>query len=344
MMPDMRRRTVPGLLLTLLLASAAALAPTPVSAGDAEAEKLIREAYDKWKDPSPDAALSLAEQALAAAPASKHLKARILMFIVGLHQVKTGKTDAALARCDEVLALLRNDPDQQAKKSLAEALLRKASMVYAEKDDPDGALQLYAEAQQTHHLGTTADSAAQMCLRVGRDATRAAEDRAKWMGLALELSKEAVDAAAPQAGERGAEVRARARARFLITQANVFLASGQPEDADATFDDIDQTKLDDNANYQLAVWWALQGAPKGDKPANDEAAGRAAAYLKKSLALRPVPITRNQLRKFVRTEPDFAPFLKRDDWKELVTDESETAPPPSTEQGATPPGPDGQKG
>jgi tetratricopeptide (TPR) repeat protein len=331
------RRRAPGLLLTLLLATAALLAPTPVSAGDAEAERLIREAYDKWKDPTPDAALSLAEQALAAAPASKHLKARILMFIVGLHQVKTGKTDAALGRVDEVLALLRDDPDQQAKKSLAEALLRKASMVYAEKEDPDGALQLYAEAQQTHHLGTTADSAAQMCLRVGRDPKRPAEDKARWMELALALSREAVDAAAPQPGERGAEVRAKARARFLVTLANVYRAHGNAEEADATFDDIDQSKLDDNANYQLAVWWALQATPAGQ---GGEAGARAAAYLKKAMALRPVPVTRNQLRKFIRTEPDFAPLLERDDWKGLVTDEPETA----TEQGSSPPGAGGQKG
>ena len=40
-----------------------------------------------------------------------------------------------------------------------------------------------------------------------------------------------------------------------------------------------------------------------------------------SAEVRPSPVARNQIRWFIRTEPDLEKFLGEESWRELVTDE-----------------------
>ena len=84
-------------------------------------------------------------------------------------------------------------------------------------------------------------------------------------------------------------------------------------EADAEWKAIKATDLKNNALYQLAILHALRG----------KSADEVAVPLKKSLEVRPSPVARNQIRWFIRTEPDLNKFVHEASWKELVTDEAE---------------------
>src|SRR5688500_4654701 len=139
-----------ALALLLLLAPLA-------RADDQEAARLLREARAHWEDPSPDEAVRLAEEALAL-PTTPFMKANALLMLGSLHQVKTGKLDDALARFDEVVSVLKDDGSQESRRLRAQALVRKANIIYAERDDHAGALELYRQAQEAQQLASTADT------------------------------------------------------------------------------------------------------------------------------------------------------------------------------------------
>lgn len=297
-----------ALTLTLTLAPLAA-----ARADDGEAQRLLREAYDHWKDETPDRCLELTEQALAAGPDTPFVRAQVLLFLGSLHQVKTGKLDAALACYDEVTTLLEKDGSDPARRLLAQALVRRANIVYAEQDDHDAALELFRRAQEAVPLATTADMASQLCYRVGRGATDAAE-RARWLELALTLADEAVGTARSGGGRgrppgdgggRSEEVQRRikaARARFELQRVIVLEALDRKDEASAAWAALDAGDLDENAHYQLAILHAV----RGDLP-------KAAEALREAMKTRPTPATRNQLRKYIRTEPDLADAIGRED-------------------------------
>lgn len=307
------------IVLTLALTSVAAAAPA--RADDAEAQRLLREAYDHWKDETPERCVELTEQALAAEPTTSFVRAQVLLFLGSVHQVKTGKLEASLACYDEVTTLLAEDGSEPARRLLAQALVRKANIVYAEQDDHEGALELFRRAQEATPLATTADMASQLCYRVGRGASDRAE-RARWLELALTLADEAVGTARAgragpggrgDGGGRSAEFQRRWRAalvRFELQRVIVLEALERKDEAAAAWTAIDPADLDENAHYQLAILHAV----RGDVP-------KAADALRQAMQTRPTAATRNQLRKYVRTEPDFAGAVGLDDWRDLVTDE-----------------------
>jgi hypothetical protein len=113
-----------------------------------------------------------------------------------------------------------------------------------------------------------------------------------------------------------AEKRAQVRTKCLLQLAIVHQARKELDDAEGTWRELDEKLLDDNCQYQLCVWWALQGELEKSK-----------AAAQRSLDLRPTGLTRNQLRKFMRSEPDLLPLLTREDWKAIATDEDPAAGP-----------------
>lgn len=312
------RRAV--LLALVLVASPSASRLLPVArADDAEAQRLLREAYDRWKDETPDRCLALAEQALAAEPTTGLVRAQVLLFLGSLHQVKTGRLEDALACYDELSALLKGDSSDPARRLLAQALVRQANIVYAEHDDHEQALELLRQAQEALPLASTADMASQLCYRLGRGASDPAE-RARWLELALTLANEAIGMAQARPGARpgddggrGEEGQRRRKtfvARFRLQLTLVLEGLGREDEAAAAWAEVDEADLDENAHYQRALLHAVRGDLE-----------QAGASLRAALATRPTAATRNQLRKFVRTEPDLSAGLGREDWRALVTDE-----------------------
>lgn len=300
----------------LLLTFAAAVALTSAArADDAEAQRLLVEAYDHWKDESPALAVELAERARAAGATTPLVRAQVALFLGSLHQVKTGDLDEAIVQYDAVDALLREDGAEAARKLRAQALVRKANIVYAERDDHEAALELYRQAQEAHHLASTAETASQLCYRVARGA-KVEEERARYLDLALLLAREAVDWVPPRRGEGERRDGGRMgawRAKFRLQLVIVLEAQGKTDEAAEVWADVDVAAFDDNAQYQLALLQALRGD-----------LAKAGEALTKAMASRPTADTRNQLRKYLRTEPDFAPGLAREDWSALVTDEPVT--------------------
>lgn len=300
----------------LLLTFAAAVALTSAArADDAEAQRLLVEAYDHWKDESPALAVELAERAFAAGATTPLVRAQVALFLGSLHQVKTGDLDEAIVQYDAVDALLRDDGAEAARRLRAQALVRKANIVYAERDDHEAALELYRQAQEAHHLASTAETASQLCYRVARGA-KVEEERARYLDLALLLAREAVDWVPPRRGEGERRDGGRMgawRAKFRLQLVIVLEAQGKKDEAAEVWADVDVAAFDDNAQYQLALLQALRGD-----------LAKAGEALTKAMASRPTADTRNQLRKYLRTEPDFAPGLTREDWSALVTDEPVT--------------------
>lgn len=300
-------------LARLLTPAALALAlAAPAFAGDQEAQALLRQAYDHWKDPDPTEALRLAEEALAQNPTSKVLRTQIELFIGSLHQVKTGNVDAALERYDRVIRSLVNVDDPGLRQLKADAMVRKGTLLYSEKDDPEAALRLYKSAHETFQLSTTVDSTSQLAYRLGRDTARPQADRDKFMNVALKAAEEAI-LLAPR--ERADAARQAANlAKYKLQLVIVLTALGRTDEAKAQWESIDPSKLTDATLYQQAILHALHGE-----------ADQATDCLKRFMATRPAGdegvVARNQLRKFIRSEPDFAPLRAREDWKELVEDE-----------------------
>jgi tetratricopeptide (TPR) repeat protein len=294
--------------VVLMLAVAA-----PAFAGDQEANALLRQAYDHWKDPQPAEALRLAEEALAQNPTNQVLRTQIQLFLGSLHQVKTGNLDVALEKYDAVIRSLVGVTDTQLLQLKAEAMVRKGNILYSEKDDPDGALRLYSSAHQAFQQSTTVDTASQLAYRMGRDEKRSKADRDTFMEFALKAAQEAVQIA-PRQFTSDATRQANNLAKCKLQLVIVLTALGRADEAASTWASIEQDKLNEASLYQQAMLHAI----KGDGDA-------ATDCLTRFLATRPAgdegAVARNQLRKFIRTEPDFAALRERPDWKTFVEDE-----------------------
>jgi tetratricopeptide (TPR) repeat protein len=300
-------------LARLIPVLALALIATFARAGDAEAQAALKQAYDHWRDPDPAEALRLAESALAANPTSQVVRVQIQLFIGSLHQVKTGNLDAALERYDQIITSLVGATDPQLRQLKADAMVRKGNILYAERDDPEGALRLFNAAHETYQLSSTVDTFSQLAYRLGRQGHRPQADRDKFMDFALKGAEEAITLA-PRQFPNDATRLANSVAKYKLQLCIVQTAMGQAEAAQRTWASIEQDKLTDAALYQRAVLHAL-------KSEDDQAMD----VLRRFMATRPAGAeglkARNQLRKFIRTEPDFERLRSRPDWAELSTDE-----------------------
>lgn len=293
--------------LPLVLAPLAA----PAWAGDKEAIEHFNEARKHWGDPDPSAAVAAAEKALAEAQ-RKDIKMNVLVMLGQLHQGKTGDFDKALGYYDQVIKSNINVSDNTLKSLKAQAFLGKGTILYSERDDIESALAAYQAAHRTYPTAQSADTLSQLCYRIGRDPTKGQDARAKQLEYAQKLAEEALHHDAQNRNKTANPARtAKYRLQLVIT----LLAQGKKEEGEAAWTETEQDALDANAFYQLAILQAVRG---------DDAAV-VADTLRKCLEpeVRPKARARNQLRKFVRTEPDFKPFLEEEGWKELVTDEPE---------------------
>jgi tetratricopeptide (TPR) repeat protein len=183
-----------------------------------------------------------------------------------------------------------------------------ASIIYDTRGDHEAALELYRKAQEASQLASTADTAAQLCYRVAGAPSRAGAERARYLDLALRLSREAIELVPAQVAAGPA--RARTLARYRLQLVLTLFALGQGQEAAAERAAIPPGDFDDNCLYQLALVAAVE---------NDLA--KAGETLARAIALRPTPEKRNLLRAFARGEPDFAAALAREDWRALMTDE-----------------------
>jgi hypothetical protein len=298
-------------LLALLAVAPAALAD------DAQAKKLLDEAYKKNSEGDTPGAVKLGEEALAANPTDKKIRCQVLSFLGFLNQVKTGDIDKALGYYDQVIQSLvgLGEKENELKQVKADAMVRKANLLYSEKDDNEGALRLMSSAHQTWPLSTTAEIASQFFYRQGR--MKSGPEQTKAFEGALKLVEEALILAGKQQFK---DERARALhvAKCKMQQALVQHAMGNAEGAKATYDAIPAADRDDNVSLQYQ--WSQYLARTGD-------AEGATAKLTKFMDTRPAgeagARARNQLRKFIRNEPDFAELKKRPDWKRLTENELE---------------------
>jgi tetratricopeptide (TPR) repeat protein len=290
------------------LALLGALAMT-AHAGDAEAQKLLQDAQKHWSDPTPAEAVRLAQAALDAKPTNQALLVNVQLFLGKLHQ-KDGEFDKALAQFDAIIQALVGTEDPLLRQLKADAMCSKGTIVYSEKDDPAAALQLYQSAHRTFQLATTIDTVSQLAFRMGRDPARTEADRKTFMDLALGAAREAVTLAPRQFPNN--EDRRVANLNKCKLQLVIVLTALADPTAAQVWSEVQQDKLGDACLYQRAILHALKGEAE---PATEA--------LKKSLHLpvRAIPSARNQLRKFIRTEPDFAALRSRPDWKDLIEDE-----------------------
>jgi tetratricopeptide (TPR) repeat protein len=290
------------------LALLGALAMT-AHAGDAEAQKMLQDALKHWSDPTPAEAVRLCEGALAAHPTNQALVVNIKLSLGKLHQ-KDGNFDKALTQFDDIIQSLVGTEDPLLKQLKADAMCCKGTILYSEKDDAAAALQLYQSAHRTFQLSTTIDTVSQLAFRMGRDTNRPASDRKTFMDLALGAAREAVTLAPRQYPND--EVRRTANLNKCKLQLVIVLTALADPTAAQTWGEVQQDKLGDQSLYQLGILHAL----KGEADAATDAVRRSL-----HLPARGTPGARNQLRKFIRTEPDFKDLRARPDWKELTEDE-----------------------
>lgn len=295
------------LCLSLTLGLSLALA-SPAMATDNEAKRLFGEAHKAW-DGDPAKVQDLLEKAVAEAE-SKALKLNLTLILGQFHQGKTGDFDAAIKAYQRVITGTIGDNSKNMRNFKAQALMNMGIVYYTRKHNLEEAVVKLTDSLELSPTCHTADNLSQLLYRLGRDPKRSEKARGlqlkkalKIARMSLELDKENADRASTPAR------RAKLRLQLVI----VLTAMGNTAEAEAEWKATKESDLKNNALYQLAILKALRGGN----------AAEVAAPLKKSLEVRPSPVARNQIRWFIRTEPDLSKFLKEESWKELVTDEPE---------------------
>ncbi len=296
----------PSLAFSLLLL----LLPVDVAcADDKEAIRLYGEATKHWRDPDPSKAVAFAEKAVDAAD-SKKIRLSALLLLGRAHSARTGNLDAALKAYDEIIESV--SPARKGDRAFdglrADALLSKGNILYAERDDTPGALRCYSLSYDTLPSSSNTDVLSQVLLRQAWP--KRAEDPNKAraeLEKALNYSKEAVHL--ERSGRKRPELLAKYRLQLLI----VLTVLERKDDAEKLRAKLDESKLGGNSNYQRAQLSALEG--KGGDAV--------AAFLEAAMKERPTIKTRNQLRNFIRSDPFFASLRAAENWKPLVTNETE---------------------
>lgn len=295
------------LCLSLALFSAAPLA---AFASDAEAKKLFGQAHKEW-DGDPGKCQGLLEEAIGAAE-SKDLKLNLTLILGQFHQGKTGDFDAAIKHYQAVIGQTVGEKSKPMRNFKAQALMNLGIIYYTRKHDLDEAVIKLSDSLEISPTCNTADNLSQLLYRLGRDTQRSEKARAAQLEKSLKIARIALELDTENADRASTPAR---RAKLRLQLAIVLTAQGKADEAAAEWKAIDQKALAENNNalYQLAIYKALSG---GDADA-------VGAPLKKSLEIRPSPVARNQIRWFIRSEPDLQKFVKEESWKALVTDEPE---------------------
>jgi tetratricopeptide (TPR) repeat protein len=296
---------VKTLLSTLCLTLALA---APAFASDNEAKRLFNEARKQWEG-DPEKVQALLEQAVAEAK-SKDLKLNLTLILGRYHQGMTGDFEAAIKAFQAVVTGTIGDNSANMRNFKAQALMNMGIVYYTRQHNLEEAVIKLTDSLELSPTCHTADNLSQLLYRLGRDPKRSEKARGlqlekalKIARLSLEIDKENADKASTPAR------RAKLRLQLVI----VLTAMGKTTEADAEWKLIKETDFGNDALYQRAILKALRGGT----------AAEVKDVLEKSLTIRRRARTRNQIRWFIRTEPDLSKFLKDPTWKALVTDEAE---------------------
>lgn len=305
---------------TLGLTLALTLIAIPAArAGDPEAEKLYAEARAAWKgNKEPGEVVGLLDKALAAEPKTRELLYQILLTKGKYLQGIVSDLPAAEAVYTRIIKELAAPKETETvlREIKSEAMAAKAVVVYSDRKDVEAAFGLFKGAVLNWAKSSICDNGSQFLYRLGRDAERPEAKRKELLEFSLKCSQDAlnfVEKEVPQA-----EQRAPILAKYQLQLAIVQHATGKADDAAKTFAAIDKAQLEKNPMtlYQHALWHNLNGDVDATTKALEE-------FMKKTRAEGPAGLkARNQLRKYIRNEPDFKPHLGREDWKGLVTDEA----------------------
>jgi len=280
---------------------------TPALAGDSEAQALLQDAIENWRDPDPNVPHTAVQQALTEAE-SVGLKLNALSLIGKLQHYRFGNVNAAMQWYDRVITESEEVTEPELKKLRADAFRAKGTIFYSEKDDVEQALVHFRASHKTYPTSRNADTLSQILIRIGRGPV-ADDKRAKLCLQALQLAEEAIDRYSKGVSQSESEM-----AKFRLQKVIALTALGRREEAVQAWKECPPEALNDYALYQRGVLMAMQSAD----------GARVAEKLRDALKkLFPTPKARNQLRKFIRTEPDFKPYFEREDWKDLVEDEPE---------------------
>jgi tetratricopeptide (TPR) repeat protein len=288
--------------------------PTASLADDASARAKLQEAFTHWEDENPRQLLRLIKEAEAEKPTDPFLYNQILVSKASVYHVKTGDLEKAEQLYSEVIRNLAGVEELPLRQIKAEAMVRKGNLIYSEKDDVKGAMQLFVAAHQTFTQSTTADVASQLSLRLAYDKQTGPTKRQQLFEQALKLADESIASVGDQFVE--GSTRDQQLAKFQLQRVLVLHLSGLEEDAVEQFEAINKDNLVEMAWYQLSVYHVLKGEV-------DEGT----QLLTNWLATRKTTRTRNQARKFIRNEPHFADLLEREDWADLVTEEKDDRRP-----------------
>jgi tetratricopeptide (TPR) repeat protein len=303
----MTRFALCGLLCALLVL------PTVAYGGDREARRFYDKALEKWDDTNPNLPVKYAEKALEHA-VNKALRANILFILGRLHHSRTGDFDKAQSFYQKVVTENIGVTDNTLKKIKADCFRNLGNLIYAERGDIKLALTKYRASHNTYATPETADTLSQFLYRIGRDPKKNAAARKKQLTAAVKLAREAMDRDGKQSTRKPNET-----ARFRLQLVVALTASGKTDEAAEVWKATKQDKLTQNSFYQRALLMALE----------KEDPVKIAERLHQTLDPRPTTKTRDDLRKFIRSEPDFRSFLNREDWKGLVTFEEAGAKPTS---------------
>ncbi|RMG11233.1 MAG: hypothetical protein D6731_15935 [Planctomycetota bacterium] len=301
----MQRRSsrLPLALVTLVVCA------SPAAAGDREARRFFEKAVEKWNDPNPNLPVKYALKALEHAR-NKVLRTNVLFLLGRLHHSRTGDFAEAEKYYEMVIKENIGVRDNTLRKIKSDAFRNLGNLIYASKGDVNAALNKYRASHNTYASPETADTLSQFLYRIGRDPKKSQAARDRQLEAATKLAREAIAMDAKKKHRKPSET-----ARYQLQLLICLLAAGKEEEAKAVESELRFDKLADNSLYQQAILMALRG----------EDPSKIAETLHRTLDPRPTPKTRNDLRHFIRTEPDFASFLGREDWKDLVSDEPLTA-------------------
>ncbi len=285
--------------------------PTSVQAGDREARRFYDKALEKWDDPNPNLPVKYAEKALEHA-VNKTLRANILFILGRLHHSRTGDFDKAEANYQKVVKENIGVTDNTLKRIKADCFRNLGNLIYAERGDIKLALTKYRASHNTYATPETADTLSQFLYRIGRDPKKNRAARDKQLKAAIKLAREAMDR-----NDKLPTRKPNETARFRLQLVIALTAAGKTKEATEVWAATKQDKLTRNSFYQRALFMAL----------SKEEPAKIAEILHQTLDPRPTAKTRNDLRKFIRSEPDFKSFLTREDWKTLVELEDDGTKP-----------------
>ncbi|MBL4845446.1 MAG: DUF4340 domain-containing protein [Planctomycetes bacterium] len=275
---------------------------------DAEAERLFKQATkgEVWNG-DPKIAQALLEQALGTAK-SKALRVNLTLVLGNFQQGKTGDFAAAIKSYQRVIGDTVGEKAPAMRNFKAQALMNLGIIYYTRQHDLDQAVVKLSDSIEVSATAKAADVLSQLLFRIARDGKRSETARKAQLEKALKIGRLAEKLDTENADKKQTPART---VKIKLQLAIVLEALGQGALAKTTFGVADEKTLSNDGLYQLAVLRSLRGA----------SAAEVAGPLHEALKLRPGAVARNQMRWFIRTEPDLAKHRADPSWKTLVTDE-----------------------